>query len=199
MIKTIVFDLGNVIALFDTNKASRNLAKYTSVPAERINEIFASELMDKFERGAFSGKEFFEKVKQQYALTCTYVVFEVAWSDMFTINQPVIDLMRNLTKNYRLVMLSNTNEIHYDFVMRTFPLDMLEYHVLSFRVGHRKPEREIYFEAMRHSRCKPAEMTYTDDIPEFAKAATKIGMHGILFQSVEQLTDDLRRLGVRGI
>jgi len=63
-------------------------------------------------------------------------------------------------------------------------------------VGASKPNPVIYKEALQACKVRAQEAVYVDDVPAYAQAASQLGMHGIVFQSPEQLQSDLRMLDV---
>ena len=90
-------------------------------------------------------------------LDASYEDFCGIWSSIFlpdTLIQE--DLLAALRERYRLLLLSNTNAIHFEMVRRTYPLlDRFHHHVVSYKVGALKPSPVIYAEAIKHAECDP--------------------------------------------
>lgn len=108
------------------------------------------------------------------------------------------DLIQTLRGHYRLLLLSNTNEWHFDFCLNKFPVvGLFDDHVLSFRLGCRKPDSAIYAHALKRAEAPPEECVYIDDIREYVDAARTQGIHGIRFQGAARLKSSLRDLGIR--
>jgi len=63
-------------------------------------------------------------------------------------------------------------------------------------VGASKPDPIIYKEALEACKVRAQEAVYVDDIPSYAQAAERLGMRGIVFQTPEQLQDNLGRFGI---
>jgi len=68
---------------------------------------------------------------------------------------------------------------------------------LSFEAGHKKPEKQIYLDALKKLNLKPDECVFIDDIKEYSDAASKLGIHGINYTSYKNLIKELKKLNVR--
>ncbi len=93
--------------------------------------------------------------------------------------------------------MSNTNALHYKFVRKNFGIvKEFKESVLSYKVGHRKPDLRI-FKALLIKTGRPANNhIYIDDIGEHVEIAESIGMVGITFKSAEQLQKELKKNGI---
>jgi putative hydrolase of the HAD superfamily len=103
-----------------------------------------------------------------------------------------------LKKNgYYLILISNTNELHFDFIRENFKvIELFDDLVLSYRIGYSKPHKEIFREALKRAGSSPEECLYIDDIEGFCKAAEDMGINSIVYRSTEQLIKGLEELGV---
>jgi putative hydrolase of the HAD superfamily len=124
--------------------------------------------------------------------------FRRLWADIF-LPEPLISesFLAALKKNYRLILLSNTNEIHYEFIMQKYPiLRHIEEHVLSFQVGSMKPEGQIYQFAIEKAGVPAEEIFFTDDRIENVEAAKLAGLQAVQFRSEEHLKREMIKLGI---
>lgn len=98
---------------------------------------------------------------------------------------------------YRLLLLSNTNAIHFEMLRREYPL-LRHFHgmVLSHEVHLVKPQPAIFEAAVRLAGCSPEECFYTDDVPEFVDAARTLGIDSEQFRGVEKLERELASRGI---
>jgi putative hydrolase of the HAD superfamily len=131
-------------------------------------------------------------------LKISYSEFVDLWSDMFQ-PEPILTagLLRELAATTKLLMLSNTNEIHFEFIRGRYPL-VRHFHdfVLSYRVGAMKPDAAIYLDAVRRAGCEPGECFFVDDIEENVAAARQLGIDAETFRSANELEAQLRERGV---
>jgi putative hydrolase of the HAD superfamily len=107
-------------------------------------------------------------------------------------------MLENLAARYRLLLLSNTNAIHFESLRETH-LMLRHFHhlVLSYEVKAMKPQPEIFHSAIALAECRPEECFYTDDIGEYVEAARKLGIDAVQFQSLDQLQGELTARGIR--
>ncbi len=99
--------------------------------------------------------------------------------------------------NYRLVLLSNTNAIHFEMIRANYPLlRHFDAFVLSYEVGAMKPSPVIYRKAVEAAGCRPEECFFTDDIAEYIEGAGKVGIDAVQFESSAQIERELRGRGV---
>jgi glucose-1-phosphatase len=199
VIRAIVFDLGKVIIPFDLERGYRALGPYCGVPRAEISKrIQSSDLVGRFESGQVPPREFVRGFSALLDLEVGYERFRELWSSIF-LPETLIpeELLVALHRRYPLLLLSNTNAIHFEMVRERYPLlGHFDEFVLSYEVGALKPERRIYEEAVRRAGMPAGEMFYTDDIPRFVDAARAVGMDAVAFQSAEQIEAELRTRGV---
>jgi putative hydrolase of the HAD superfamily len=199
MIKAILFDFGNVIAYFDHRRASRRLAAYTDLPeAEVYARLFTGALHHDYESGRMTTEEFMRRAAAECLLSCPECDFAPGYADMFWPNPEVCELIPRLKPAYRLVLVSNTNDLHVRQFRGQFRdvLGHFDALVLSHEVGARKPSPEIYEAAREAARCEPAEGVFIDDLPANVAAAVELGWHGIVYTGGDDLRPRLAALGV---
>jgi putative hydrolase of the HAD superfamily len=199
-IKTILFDLGNVVIPFDFKLAYARMAEHCGCRPEEVPpRIRATGLVGPFERGEIASEPFVRQLSAALRVNITYQEFCDWWSCVF-FPQPLISeaLLEDLASRYRLLALSNTNPIHFAMLKQSYPL-LRHFHdnVLSYEVGAAKPEAKIYHEAITRARCNPEECFFIDDLAVNVEAAREHGMDAIQFLSAEQLDQELRARGLR--
>ena len=200
MIKTVIFDLGRVIVPFDFQRAYSRVEFLTGIPASEVRaRISPTGLVQEFESGQLASELFAARLSALLGLQTTYREFCELWCSIFFPETLLTDeFVGALKANYRLVLLSNTNAIHFDMLLATYPiLRHFDELILSYKVGAMKPSRMIYDAAVEAARCMPSECFFTDDIPEYVEAARAAGIDAVQFQNAEQIQRELRARGVR--
>jgi putative hydrolase of the HAD superfamily len=197
-IRALIFDLGNVLVFFDHRIVLERLVKICNFSADEIRiAFFKSDIMQRYMTGRISSEHFFSEVQEKLNLRCNLHEFGLIFSDIFTPNQPVIDLVHQLSEKYPLFLLSDTNEFHFEFVQKNYPvLQVFRYHTLSYRVGSSKPGAEIFNHAIKQTGFAPHELIFIDDLKTNAEGAQAVGIQGIWFRDDLQLKRDLKRLGI---
>ena len=198
-ITTVVFDFGNVLGFFSHRKSAEQVAAYTDMAPEAVQAyLYGGRLEEDYESGRLSTPVFTGMVRETCRLTCSDEQFAAAYSDMFTPNPEVCALVPLLKPRYRLVLLSNTNDLHYRQFREQFA-EVLGYFdgvVVSHEVGVRKPHPRIY-EACLGVAGRPAvECVFIDDLPSNVEAARACGWHGLLYRRGEDLRAGLAKIGV---
>jgi putative hydrolase of the HAD superfamily len=199
-IQAVIFDLGRVIVPFDFRRGYTRLEARCGIPAAEIpGRIAPTGLVTRFESGQIAPRDFVAQLSAQLNLDITYQEFCEIWSSIFLPATLVPEeLLSGLARHYRLVLLSNTNAIHFDMIRENYPL-LRHFHafVLSYEVGAMKPAPVIYRRAVEAAGCKAEECFFTDDIAEYVEGARAQGIDAVQFQSAAQIEEELRRRGVR--
>jgi epoxide hydrolase-like predicted phosphatase len=194
LIKAIIFDLGNVIVLFDHFTICRNLSAYSPYSPEEIyNMLFTSGLESLFDTGKISPEDFFKEASGALQLTIDIEQFKEIWCNIFSLNPGIDNLIVKLKKKYQLFCLSNTNMWQFEHCRKHFTiLDNFDSFILSFQEGVKKPDWKIYEKALQEADAVPEECIYIDDVKKFVQAAEEKGMKAIRFTSTEDLVSALR-------
>lgn len=195
----IICDLGNVLINFDHRIAVKKILGHTPKEEEDIyNLFFDSGLTELYEEGKISPDEFFHRVKGFLKLDMGYDSFLPIWNEIFfeaPLNLKMRDLLRRIKPDYRLIMISNLNETHFEFLRKKMDIfNEFDKLVLSYKVGFRKPAPEIYKVALDATKTIPSKALYIDDRRDLIEAATRLGINGIVFdgeRGLERVTKEL--------
>jgi len=198
MYKAIVFDLGKVLVQFDFERGFQALEGVCPYDAAEIRRrIAATDLVERFETGLIEPPDFFAQFSRLLALDIDYAAFSKLWSSIFT--DPLIPdaMLEGLAARYKLLLLSNTNAIHFEMIRENYPM-LRHFHdlILSYEVHAMKPQREIFHAVLDRCGCRPQECFYTDDIAEYVEAARRLGMDAVQFESLAQLERELKARGI---
>lgn len=192
----IVFDLGNVLIPFDYAPL---IQKFNAI-RKNLGDEFAQfykdnyEIHRNYERGQISSDDFTEALLKVLDYKVTAEEFCGMFSSVFTVNEKVVELLPVLKKNYTLILLSNTNEIHRKYGWQKYEfLNQFEKLVLSYEVGSVKPEEKIYRSAEEFSGRPSSEHFFIDDIAEYVEGAKKCGWGGVQFTGYDSLVKELKR------
>jgi putative hydrolase of the HAD superfamily len=200
VIKTVIFDLGKVLIPFDFSRGYRAMEPFCDYPAAEIpRRIAATDLVHRFETGLVESRDFVEQLSAMLDLRITYERFCEIWSCIFLPEVLVPEsLLAGIAERYRLLVLSNTNAIHFDMVRQNYPmLRHFDDLVLSYEVKAMKPSPAIYREAIARAQCRPEECFYTDDIAAYVEGARRQGIDAVQFESCAQLERELAARGIR--
>src|SRR5262245_14495417 len=120
-IRAIIFDFGNVIGFFDHRRATRRLAAETGLPDEFwYRQMMDSALEDEYESGPISSAEFLQRGRRATGCDVPDALLAEAYGDIFWANTQVCDLVSRLKGRYRLLLGSNTTDLHARQFLRQF-------------------------------------------------------------------------------
>ena len=106
----------------------------------------------------------------------------------------VDDLIRNAAHDYRVALLSNTNEIHWGQVNEsTDTFTMFDQVFLSYETGHLKPSLAAFHQVLEFFECSPGEVIFLDDSEPNIAAALKLGIDARKVVGVTELEQQLVR------
>ena len=200
MIKTVIFDIGNVLTSFSWKKHFDSFG-YAADIVDRLGKATVlSAQWCEYDLGNLSDDEILELfIKNDPAIEtelrhslknvrgilerCDYAI-------------PWIQELK--AKGYQVLFLSNFSEK----VLRecAHVMDFLPYTdggVFSFKVHMIKPDALIYEEILKQYNLIPKECVFIDDTLPNITAAQNLGIHGIHFKNREQAVAELETLGVK--
>lgn len=198
----VIFDLGGVILEFDHMTICRPLSELAGMaPEEVYAAIFSSGLEELYDKGKISTEEFYREGCDVLGISPSELSideFGRIWGDIFSVNAQVLGIINRLRKRTKLYLLSNTNELHFTYATKKLPSleDTFDGVFLSFRLGTRKPEPEIFRAVIDNIALPPEKLFYIDDFPGHVEAAAAHGISGMVFTGPTELDDRLRSLGL---
>ena len=185
MIKNLVFDLGNVLIEWNSEK----ILTYFEPEKERQQVlrqvIFESGVWHQTDRGELSLKEACDEVLVQLDDSYHSAVKNIFyhWYEVVHVYSDLQERIRLWAKQgYRIYILSTTCEIFYHIekagLLPIYPL--LSGYILSSEVGVVKPEPEIYQKLLKKYSLDPTESVFIDDIQANLDTAAELGFETIL-------------------
>jgi len=198
-IEVILFDLGNVILPFNHFQIAEKLSRFAQRkefqdPQKIFSFLFDFEkgIINDFDVGKVSPPEFFQSIKEKLDLSISFDLFLPIWNHIFLEDQEVSQIILSLKGRRRLGLLSNTDPLHFDYILSNFPvMRTFEKWILSYEVGFKKPAIEIYQKAIEWASVEPEKILFIDDMKRYVEVAISLGMQGIHFISAEQLKKEL--------
>ena len=205
MIDLFVFDLGNVILPFEHRQIAsklwqrlRNSGKLTE--EDIFRDLFDMEngTINRYEEGLSSSEEFFLEVRKRYSLALEFEEFGEIWNNIFWDNPEVNEIIMYLkAKGYPIFLLSNTNELHFSYVLDRYPIvHVFDEWILSFEVGAKKPHKRMYDAIFEKTDVEREKVLYIDDIDAYVSAARSYGIQGLVYKSPDDLWKVLRQRNI---
>src|SRR5579863_2501856 len=116
--RALIFDMGNVVVAFDFRRAYAKLAPICPLSLDDLRQrLRASGIVHRLETGQLAPEPFVAEFSALLEIQLTYREFEEIWSSIFLPDILIPEsLFAALSRNYPLILLSNTNPIHFDYI-----------------------------------------------------------------------------------
>lgn len=199
MIRTIIFDIGNVLAGFNWEAHYRRFG-YTGERLERLAKATVkSDAWNEYDRGVLSGEEVLQKFIEndpEMEADIRRVLADVdGMVTRYDYAIPWIEEWKR--KGYQTLYLSNFSERAAEECAKSLDfLPHMDGGILSYREKVIKPMPEIYQLLIDRYHLVPEECVFLDDTQKNLTGAEVFGFHTILFRNQEQAREELRKLGV---
>ena len=198
MIKAVIFDLGNVIVKVDREDMFKKFASTSKKSRQEIEDYYYKPwTRNAFENGRITSKEFYHKFTNYLEIDMRFNEFKKTYCDIFSLNNDVAQVIKKLKKKFRLILLSNTDELHFEYIKKKYKIvNIFDVHVLSYKVGHSKPNPLIFLDALKKAKAMPFSCLYFDDISIYVYSARLMGIRAFQYKNFEKLVEDLRNTGI---
>lgn len=187
IIRNIILDLGGVVLDIDYNLTLKAFEKHGLTLNDHSTFTGSNELFNQFECGLIKPDTFRQEFNQLYEVNFSTQEFDYAWNALLlSWDSERLNLIEQLKRNYRVYLLSNTNIIHFNHYNRLLVeetgkelKDYFHKVYLSFEMGIRKPQVEIFSRVLSENGLTPSETLFVDDSYEHVRAAQKLGIQTI--------------------
>jgi putative hydrolase of the HAD superfamily len=198
VISAVLLDLGNVLVRFDHGITLRALASETGRSAEELRPIVFGALERDFDLGRVSRLDFFRSVERSAGLPRIPDESWIrAWRDIFEPIPAAVALVGRLAPGIRKALVSNTNELHWEGVLRVADVrPLFDVTALSFQVGSVKPDPRIFRSVLTGLSCLPTEAVFADDREDYVSAARELGLDAFVVEGPESLSRGLEGRGL---
>jgi len=177
-----IFDMGGVVT-YNTD-VFPSIINYLGI-TEKEFMIFAGEDLEKFLKGRITSEEFWNKFSFRYGKK----VKEELFSKFFhpSLNQEMIDILKQLKGYSRVVCGTNTFDPHYNYHLKRGDYNIFDTVYASNIIGLLKPDPDFYWYILGKEKVEPERAIFIDDTKENVLSAQKIGIKSILFTDSDSL------------
>lgn len=195
MIKALIFDFGNVFLNLDLEKAIQDTFELLEI------ESLSDELLSfnyLYEQGLITTEEFLKFYQDNFPKLSKQDLIHL-WNSMLKdLPQHRLEFIQKLAseKKYKLILLSNTNELHINWVKENIPTyetfkNCFDAFYLSHEIGLRKPEKAVFEFILSNNQLAANDCLFIDDSIEHIKGASKLG---IQTWNIDPKHDDITNL-----
>jgi putative hydrolase of the HAD superfamily len=198
-IHAVIFDIGRVIVGLEPRRILAVLgpaatAGMKTSPEKVWATIQSDPLWNEWQMGRVSPRDWADHLCNLFSVSITFEQFRDAWNSVILPDPLLPDsLFARLSRKCRLVLLSNTDPLHVEYLQPRFSFyRYFPARVFSCRVGAIKPSPKIFQAAMRAAGDHPRHILYVDDVLPYVQTGLRLGLHGHQFRSHAQLESALR-------
>lgn len=185
----LLMDIGNVLLRIDPAGIFSYLQKKGVAPLDKEKSRSLHHVVIKYEEGEISTEAFLKEVGTLLSIPYPEEreTIRNAWEAIFPENAAIsetINVCRNLKKKgIRLVLFSNTNELHTRYMDKHYPelRKIFDEAIYSHIVEAEKPAPPMYLTARDVLGLIPEKTLYFDDRPENIHAGLEFGFQAHVF------------------
>jgi glucose-1-phosphatase len=193
MIKNIIFDLGGVLYNIDYSLTSK--AFLLENKDIQYNKAYQTKIFDDFETGKINSNEFRKSLNTIYKLNLEDYKIDEIWNKMLLgLNNNSYNIINELSKNYNIVLLSNINQIHYNYAYNElkYLLPLFNKVYFSFQIRMRKPNRDIFEKVLKENSFVPNETLFIDDSIQHIDTANKLNINTLHLEKINELENKIK-------
>jgi len=190
-IKNLIFDLGGVILDLSVDKTMQQFAALSGLKKEKVNEIYTSiPGFEEYERGLMNDADFRNFVRDVFSVNSTDEQIDVCWNAMllgFSLSK--LALIERLKKDFSVYLLSNTNNIHLNYINQIMLPGIIDngnsldsyFHraYYSHIMKKRKPNADIFEQVLMENSLKADETLFLDDNLPNIEGAKQLGIRTV--------------------
>ncbi|GAB4250234.1 MAG: HAD family phosphatase [Vicingaceae bacterium] len=190
----IIFDLGNVIININP-ELTINAFKHLNPDA---GLTLHHPVFNDYETGKIDTPSFLDFLSQHFPSASKNELIN-AWNSLL-LDMPITRLQtikKIKSKGINTYMLSNTNELHFNFILnqlKNLPTELHFKHLfnevfLSFEMKLRKPQPEIFKKVIEKQQLIPQKTLFIDDAQEHILSAQNLGINTLHLTPDKEITD----------
>lgn len=184
-IENIILDLGGVVINLNQQLTTKSFQQLFPVNyPEILEKSKVQQLYEKYETNQVSTTEFIGFFRSYNSLISENQIIS-AWNAMLLdIPFERIELIEKLSNKYNVFLLSNTNKLHYNYIENQYQNSsnkgtfesLFKKVYLSYQVGLRKPDTEIFQYLLQDAKLKPENTLFIDDSLEHINSALSLNI-----------------------
>lgn len=189
-INNIIFDLGGLFIDVYMDRFPSRLAAALQQPVEApLRSLQAAGLFDRYETGGITTEVFLTEMQRALAPEVGLQTYADCWNAILgQVQLEQLEAIQGLRAERRLVLLSNTNQLHVDALEADFARrhpgarlhDFFDTVYYSQEIGLRKPHAEVFAFVLQQQGFAAQETLFIDDSAEHLQGAASLGIHTLL-------------------
>jgi putative hydrolase of the HAD superfamily len=194
----VIFDYGCVLSLPQAREDVQKMASVLGAPLEEFDRVMWKHRLA-YDQADLSPAEYWSKVAGEFSRTLAPGQIETlveidskSWANPHPVTPRWAEEIR--AAGLRTAILSNMPTPLREYLDSGCPwLPEFDHRTFSCDVRTAKPMREIYTYCLEGLKVEPGEALFLDDREENIRAAEAMGIHTLLFTSVEEAACEMER------
>jgi len=178
MIKVVLFDLGGVLVkLKEEHLFAHFIVSNSQMKIAEIEKLMW--LIEAVNKGKFLVRDAYHFLCEEYKFNGSYSFFADNFNNLIIGNEncEIGNFIRILKPKFKIMLLSNTNALHFQYVKEKYDFfKLFDRFFLSYKMKLMKPERKIYKTLLRSISYRAEEILFIDDTYENIEMARQVGM-----------------------
>jgi len=195
-IKAVIWDLAGVVLLTVKGTFNSLLAERLGAPLNEIERLISLEENDLWDLDEIDDDAFYAFLLKglKMPMEKKSILRKFVLED-FYIDQEMLEYIKKIRKSFTTALLTNFPAHVHDFMKTDWIVDgAFDHMIASCDVKLLKPDPAIYTLALARIGCLAEESVFIDDREINVKAAEKLGINGIVYQSRSQTINDLEAI-----
>ena len=202
----IIFDIGGVVVRLNFEPSRQRIARQCGIPFDEVQALMTGKyeadgsltFLAKYVLGQISTEAYLDELVERFGncISRDELIADCA-DDLPEVFPDTADLIARLAESYSVSCFSNTHDLHWQYMLRSFPVfEQFEQQMASHLAGVAKPLPTAYEYMCKTLDCAPEQALLIDDSKENIKAAREFGMHGLHFVDIKTLKNDLSNYSI---
>jgi putative hydrolase of the HAD superfamily len=200
-LKAVLFDYGNVLCLPQERSDLSLMSKCLDLDVDLLEPLYWQH-RDEYDTGFINGQQYWSKIVQnlnrQISTEQLGRLIEMDGNSWSRPNHAMAKWAGSLQGHgYRTAIISNMPiELHQHIVNKCTWLPTFDHYTFSCEIKAIKPNSVVFQHCLDALSLKPEETVFLDDRESNVEGARRLGMHGIVFSTTEDLAVEVAGLGL---
>ncbi|WP_350285536.1 HAD-IA family hydrolase [uncultured Croceitalea sp.] len=181
MIKNLILDFGDIFIDLDKPATAREMVKYGLTEIS----LTVDQLCKDYEKGIITSEAFLNQMQDHFPKAKRHQLVDAWNAILLDFPDYRLEFLEELAKanTHRLFLLSNTNDIHIEYVKEKMGApkfnrfkNAFEVFYLSYEMKMRKPDAEIFESVLHENNLEASATLFVDDTKENTDTAAALGI-----------------------
>lgn len=197
-IDTLIFDQGGVLVWTRWENVTSIWSKLRGTTSQEVmDRMLEGDAYSPFMRGEIERAEFRDRMSAHLGIQQAPDDFDETWRSAIAPNPDIVSLVESLSTHYRMVIGSNTDELHQERGEKVQPIiTTFDDFLLSYELGVLKPDLDFFEDGLAKLDLTPDQCFFIDDRQNNVDSALSVGIQAVRFESVPRLKAELKALGI---